>query len=108
MIASGSYTLTANGESGNVMSGNVFETINRTGRRVLAAASASTGTVYVDFMLGGNTLASRALIPATNRFPLLDDDLIIAVIGVAGQQIFMNFLEGGGGTPSVKWAIQLL
>ena len=106
MLMAGSTALTANQLLNNALSGEMYEFMQAAGI-VTVAASGSTADVKMTFSVGGVTIAEAALIPGTNRYPILPDDFLFGTGAPAGARLIMSLLETGGAVATVKWSVRI-
>lgn len=110
MIISGvTGTLAAGAASGNILAGSPFETIGGRPRQITLAMTSDQVDTLFDFLVGGISIASRAIIPATDRYPQIPDDVITTVTGLPGQKMFINiFAVTALVAPGVLFVVQVL
>ncbi len=90
MIISGSTgTVAAGANSGNVLADSPFETIGGSNRQVTVGITSDQVDTVFDFLIGGISIASRALIPGTDRYPQLPEDMVLVVTGRPGQKLYL-------------------
>lgn len=109
IISSSTGTLAAGASSGNVLADSMFETIGSIPRQItLGLTSDQVDTLY-DFLVGGISIASRALIPGTDRYPILDQDTVLTVTGLPGQKLHLViYAVTALVAPGVIYAVQIL
>lgn len=109
IIANSTGTLAAGAASGNVLAGSPFETIGSRPRRIILAMTSDQVDTLFDFLVGGISIASRALMPGTDRYPQLPQDLVLEVTGLPGQKLFLNiFAVTALVAPGAIFAVQIL
>lgn len=91
---SGTVTTTAGITTANVVTGDLFEVLERASTVSLFVSAAAAGVV-TNFQIGPRTLVLGGLVPGTNRFPLREDDGVTIGRGIRGERIFLTFNDGG-------------
>lgn len=100
-------TVAANSRSGNVLSGELFEFIQRPSRVQLLSSAAATG-ITADFTVGGVQELAGAVIPLTNRDPIKPDDEVSLAAAVPGERMFLEYFNSTGAGIVVKTVIEIL
>ncbi len=101
-----STSVAANVRSGNVLAGSVFEFMPRSGVVAIAASGAAAG-LEMDANIGGEQVVQAGVIPATNRFPVLPDDRMVVSGALAGQRLFIDYLNTTGGALVVNTLVNI-
>lgn len=92
-LISGTVTTVAGVTTGNVVTGDLFEVLQKNSTISLFVSSAVAGTIC-NFNIGPRTLCLGALVPGTNRFPLREDDGVTIARGLRGERLFLTFNDG--------------
>lgn len=92
-------TVAANARSANLLAGLEFE-FPAADSIISAYLSGAAVGLRLDFLIGGDSLAADALVPATNRFPIRPDDLMVQHGAFAGERLFLT-LRNTTGAPIV-------
>lgn len=101
---SGSVTTVAGVRTANVIAGNSFEFLSR--RSIVSVyVSAAAATAIGTFMIGGRTLFQDGDVPGTNRFPLRQEDGVVQARGVAGERLWLTFLDPGA--IAINWLVDI-
>lgn len=106
-LSNGVETITTNTSSGNVMSGDPNEFINKpTGLRLMANGDGTTNIATVLFTVTGQVIVNQMRIPGTNRYPIpLEDTIMVARLRPGGQ-LRLIFDNATAGTIVVQWVIE--
>jgi hypothetical protein len=107
VIISRSDSIAANTRSANVLAGEQFEFMPKDGL-VRLRCSASADTIKADLQIGSQTILSNALVPATNRFPIVPDDNLGEFSAARGERLFLTYNNTTGGALTVKTCIEIL
>lgn len=92
-----SESIAANTMSDNLLSGQEFEFLPR--RCIVSvAATGSAAGLRMYFEVGGRAIASNYFVPATNRFPIVpDDSLVAAGSRGGGERLVLRMLNTTAG-----------
>ncbi len=90
IISNSTGTLAAGAASGNLLAGSPFETIGRTPRTVIVGITSDQVDTVFDFLAGGISIASRALMSGADRFPQLPEDTVLQFTALPGQKLYLN------------------
>lgn len=108
-VMSGPVSVAANGSSGNVLAGEVFEFMPATGLVNFLATQAVIGLV-VDVLVGGEAEAlgaTPAIRAAAAPFPVKPDDSLIIAGAIQGQRLFMEFRNTTGGIIIAQFLVEI-
>lgn len=89
IIADSTGSIAAGANSGNVLSDSPFRVIGRQARQIIVGITSDQVDSVFDFLVGGISIASRSLIPGTDRYPQLPEDMVLQVTGLPGQELFL-------------------
>jgi len=99
-----STVLVAGVVSANVLAGSPFEfLVKRSVVTIFVSSTTAVTTAVVQ--IGGRTIFQGSLVPGTNRFPVRPDDGIVSGRGLAGERLFMTFVDPG--TPTVRAIVDI-
>ena len=107
MLISNTLSVAANSGSANVIAGNEFEFL-RKNSRIAVRATASAANLFMRFSLNNVDVANDALIPPSDRFPIVPDDHLVTVVGAAGTRLILTFRNNTAGALTAIWAIEIL
>ncbi len=99
-------SVAANARTNNILAGNQFEFLPRAAVLGYRASAAAAG-LQADFLIGGQSLMESAGIPGTNRFPILPDDFLAQFGGLAGERLFLTYLNTTGAAIVVSTVIEI-
>ena len=108
-VISGAATVLANSRSGNVLAGDVFEFMQRSGLANFLLTGAVIG-LTCDILVGGQAEALNAKLPiraAANPFPIKPDDSVVIVPAFAGQRLFLDLINGTGGDIIAQFLVEI-
>lgn len=94
-IMSFQSTVAANTRSANLLAGLEFEFPSEDSIIGVFVSGAASG-LRLDFLIGGDSLAADAIVPATNRFPIRPDDLMLQHGANAGERLFLTLRNTTG------------
>lgn len=106
-VISISTSVAANVRSGNVLAGSVFEFMPRNGVVNILATGSAAG-LEMDANIGGEQIASAAVIPATNRFPIKPDDGVVVSGAFGGQRLFVDYLNTTAGALTAQTLVEIV
>lgn len=92
-----SSSIAANIFSTNLLQNRPSQFVGLKGGAVKIYATGSAAGLQTFVTIGGVQITQAFLIPATNRFPLVLEDRIIAVFGLPGEEISINMLNTTAG-----------
>lgn len=101
-----SDSIAANTLSSNVLAGEEFEFVPMRSVLQLSSTGSAAG-LKIFFEVGGVAVASDALIPPTNRFPIVPDDTLIQVGCRAGERLILRYLNTTGGALTAQTKINI-
>ena len=108
-VISGQISVTANTRSGNILAGEVFEFMPRTGFVNFLLTQAVIG-LEADILVGGSAEALAAKLPiraAANPFPVKPEDSMVIVGAVAGDRLFVDLRNSTGGDIVAQFLIEI-
>lgn len=109
-VISGATSVAANGQSGNVLAGNVFEFAPAGGALVNFLATQAAIGLLVDILVGGNAEALGAVPPiraTAAPFPVKPDDSIVIAGARPGDRLFMEFRNTTGGIIIAQFLVEI-
>lgn len=89
-------TVAANTRSGNIVAGDLYEFLPKTGTVAFYSTGSAAG-LEIDVSIGGVQRASGFIVPPTNRSPVRPDDRIVIGAGGRGQRIYVTLLNTTAG-----------
>lgn len=95
----------ANSVSGNQLSGELYEFLNRISIVTLAAAAAAVG-LRVTWLIGGVAVVNDQDVSGANRFPIIPDDIITQERGIG--RMVLTFRNTTGGAITVSWLVDVV
>ena len=108
-VISGEVSVTANQRSGNILAGEVFEFMPRTGLVNFLLTQAVIG-LACDILVGGSAEALNAKLPirgAANPFPIKPDDSVVIVGALAGDRLFIDLINSTGGDIIAQFLVEI-
>lgn len=105
-VMSGSETVLLNAVSPNIFANELFEFLSRNRRLTFRFSAAATG-IFATITVGGTVVATEALISDSNRFPILPDDVLLAVGGRRGSRLFCTLRNSTGANIVVEWVVDI-
>ena len=106
-VISGNSSVAANTQSANLLAGDNFEFIGNPSEVRLYLSGSAAG-FQADFLVGGIAHAQNAVVPATNRFPLREEDGIAGVGALPGERLFLSVLNTTGGALTINWLVDIV
>lgn len=106
MLIARSDSIAATTQSGNVLAGETFEFLPARGR-IRIRATASAASLRMTVSIGGIKVANQALIPSTNRWPVLWDDYCLTTSGNAGERIEIAYLNTTAGALTAITVVEI-
>jgi len=92
-----SSVIAANDFSTNLLQNRPSQFVGLRGAAVKIYATGSAVGLQAFITIGGVQITQGFIIPATNRFPLVLEDRIIAVFGLPGEEIVINMFNTTAG-----------
>ncbi len=92
-----SQSIAANVFSTNLLQNRPSQFVGLRSAAVKIYASGSAAGLQTFVTIGGQAITQGFIIPATNRFPLVLEDRIIAVGGLPGEEIVIQMFNTTGG-----------
>jgi len=109
IIANSSGTIAAGANTGNVLADSPFRVIAGGRRSVIVGITSDQVDTVFDFLVGGISIASRSLIPSTDRYPQLPEDMVLQVTGLPGQELYLViYAVTALVAPGAIWSVQIL
>ncbi len=108
-VISGAFTVLANARSGNVLAGDVFEFMPRTGLANFLVTGAVIG-ISCDILVGGSAQALNATCPiraAAAPFPIKPDDSIVIAAALEGQRLFLDLINSTGANIIAQFVVEI-
>ena len=108
-VISGEVSVAANARSGNILAGEVFEFMPRTGLVNFLLTQAVIG-LAADILVGGAAEALNAKLPiraAANPFPVKPEDSMVIVGALAGDRLFVDLNNSTGGIIIAQFLIEI-
>ncbi len=109
-VISNEVSVAANGQSGNVLAGNVFEFAPPQGAVVNFLATQAVIGLLVDILVGGEAEALGA-VPAIRGvaapFPVKPDDSIVIAGARGGDRLFMEFRNTTAGIIIAQFLVEI-
>ena len=100
-------SVAANGVSGNVLSGQLFEFVPPGQFAITLLAAAAAIGLRVTFTVGGQVIVNDQAVSRANRFPILPDDVVTSIGAVGGERLFLEFRNTTGAAIVVDWKISV-
>lgn len=99
-----SIVIANNTTTANVLAGNLFENMPKTGRITLLATGSVTG-LRTTMLVGAVPFVNESAIGMQNRFPLIPDDLVGRAFGLIGAKLFLTFRNTTAGSITAFWCV---
>lgn len=109
MVISSTISVAANTRSTNILAGEQFEFVPGRAALITVRLSAAATGVRADFQVGGEAIASNALVSNSNRYPITPDDVVIqGVGGRGGERLFLTLLNTTGAAIVVNYVLEIV
>jgi len=106
-VISGSTSVAANTTSTNVLAGELFEFLPRSGGRVSLYATGSATGLRTTLLIGGRAVIQDNAIGLQNRFPVIPDDFVVKAAGGPGARLYLTFRNTTGGALTAFYAVHI-
>ncbi len=105
-IMSVETVVAANGLSANVLAGELFEILPANAVVELLVSGSAAGLRAL-FSIGGVQMLEEAVVNATNRTPVVPDDLLTTEGGLAGARLSLRYRNSTAGALTARTLVKV-